>query len=151
MGWVRAILAVLAGVIGGGLVISLIQAGNLAIFPLPEGLDTSDRAALAQAIAQMPVGAMIGLELSYAIGCMGAGGIAARVAPDSRWVVAVIVGVVFTALGFVNLATIPTPLWLAILTTATYLPAALAGAWLSGFVGPGTGEGEREDPVTRRV
>lgn len=46
--------------------------------------------------------------------------------------VASIVGAAFTLAGFANLASLPHPLWFAVLSTVTYVPAALAGVWVVG-------------------
>jgi predicted Kef-type K+ transport protein len=76
----------------------------------------------------MPLGALWMLELSYALGCLTAGVVTAAGARERRLTLALVVGGIFTVLGFVNLTQFPAPLWLAVVTTVTYVPATLVGA-----------------------
>jgi len=127
-GALRSVLVVIGSVVAGSVVMLAVQSANYVLFPPPEGLDYNDPEQLEQIVDAMPPAALWMLELSYALGCLVAGVVAAAAVRGRRLTLALIVGCIFTLLGFVNLAQFPAPLWLAVLTTLTYVPATLAGS-----------------------
>ncbi len=124
----RRIGAVVAGLFGSVVVIMAVQAVNGWLYPPPPGTDLSDPDALAALMAQMPVGALLMVELSYAAGSFAGGAVVRRVSADRAAVLAAVVGGLLTLAGFANLAAIPHPLWFGVLSTVTYVPCALLGA-----------------------
>lgn len=68
------------------------------------------------------------LELSYFVGSLGAGILIAIFVKRGRLIYVLIVGGLLTIAGFFNLASVPHPLWLAIVTSLTYLPVAYLGS-----------------------
>jgi hypothetical protein len=126
----RNLVVLVLSVVVGAIVISVVQSVNWMLFPPPAGFDFSDPVAVERMVANMPFGAWVGLELSYALGCLSCGLLIGAFAASRPLLLAAIAGVVFTLAGFANMAMIPTPLVMAILTTVTYLPCTLLGAWL---------------------
>lgn len=126
----RPILVALLALVVGAIGIGLVQGLNFVLFPPPPGLDFNDPVQLEAIMEQMPLGALLMVELSYALGCLLAGAVVGRLAGPHRMTVAGVVGLLYTLAGFANLASVPTPLWLAVLTTVTYIPACLLGARL---------------------
>lgn len=124
----RRIGAVVAGLLGSVVLIMAVQAVGTRLYPPPPGTDFTDPAAVAALMAQIPLGALLMVELSYAAGSLAAGAIVRLVTPDRPTVLAVVVGGLLTLAGFANLAAIPHPLWFAVLSTVTYVPCALLGA-----------------------
>ena len=109
-------------------VIMAVQALNTRLYPPPPGLDLTDPGALAELVAQMPLGALLMVELSYAAGSL-AGGVAVRMVSRERpYLPAAVVGALLTLAGFANLTAIPHPAWFAVVTTVTYVPCTLLGA-----------------------
>ncbi len=104
-----------------------------ALFPPPPGFDFNDPDALAKLLAVIPLGALLVVELSYALAGLAAGVVVGAIARWKPMVIASIVGVLFTMAGFANLASLPHPMWFAVLSTVTYVPAALAGASAVGW------------------
>jgi hypothetical protein len=127
-GVLRGILVVIGSVVLGSLVMFAVQSANYVLFPPPAGLDYNDPKQLQQIVDAMPLAALWMLELSYALGCLVEGVVTAVGARGRRLTLALIVGGIFTVLGFVNLTQFPAPLWLAVVTTVTYVPATLAGS-----------------------
>ena len=127
----RNLVVLVLSFVAGAVVISIVQAVNWMLFPPPAGFDFSDPAAVERMVAAMPLGAWIGLELSYAIGCLACGLLIGALAGSRPMLLAAIAGGGFTLAGFANMAMIPTPLVMAILTTITYVPCTLLGAWLT--------------------
>ncbi|MCK6524023.1 hypothetical protein L6R49_21660 [Myxococcota bacterium] len=124
----RAVLSTLVSLFVGGALISAVQALGHRLYPLPGELDMNDPAALAAVIAQAPVGALLMVELAYAVGCFAAGAVVTRLAPGRGLRLPLIIGGLFTGAGFMNMAAIPHPLWFAVLTTVTYVPMSVLGA-----------------------
>ncbi len=126
----RKILATLAG--GGTTMVLMMAIQGLSILfhPMPEGLDPSNREALADWVKTLPPTAFLMVLASYAVGCLAGGWVAARVAHGAK-VPSLVVGGLFTIAGFANLAAIPHPLWFAVVSSLTYLPSAWLGATLA--------------------
>lgn len=124
----RRIGAVVAGLFGSVVLIMAVQAVGTWLYPPPPDTDFTDPEALAALMAQMPLGALLMVELSYVAGSLGGGVIVRLVSADRAAVQAVVVGGLLTLAGFANLAAIPHPLWFAVLSTVTYVPCAMLGA-----------------------
>ncbi|MEM9072139.1 MAG: hypothetical protein AAGE52_26775 [Myxococcota bacterium] len=120
--------AVLAGLASAFVVIAGVQWLNFVLFPPPEGTNFDDPAQVEAILESLPVAALLMLELSYALGSIVGGAVAGWVHSGRA---ALVVGGVLTLLGVLNLRSIPHPLWLAVLTTVTYLPMCGLGAYLA--------------------
>ena len=127
-GFLRSILSVVASVVAGSAVMMAVQAANYALLPPPDGLDHNDPGQLQQIVDSLPPAALWLLALSYLLGCLVAGVVLAVGVRSRVMMHALVTGGIFTLLGFVNLTQFPAPLWLAVLTTLTYLPATVVGA-----------------------
>lgn len=128
---VKNILAVLAGLVGGVFVITLVQGLNAMLYPPPPDVDFSDPEHVAEMMRNIPVGALLMVELSYALGSLVAGFLAAKIGATRQIGLALGVGGALMLGGFANLAMVPHPIWFAIVSTLTYLPAAWLGAKLA--------------------
>ena len=136
------------GAVGAGLVVSvvlmtLIQGLSVRLFPMPPGMDPNDPAALARFMQQLPLGALLLVALSYAVGSLGGGIGVGLVARQAAYGLAAVLGGLLTIAGFANLAAIPHPAWFAVVTTLTYLPCTLLGTyavtqWRAPKAPPGT-------------
>ena len=124
----RRIGAVVAGLLGSVVLIMAVQAVGTWLYPPPPGTDFSDPEALAALMAQIPLGALLMVELSYVAGSLAGGVIVRLVSADRATVLAAVVGGMLTLAGFANLAAIPHPLWFAVLSTITYVPCTVLGA-----------------------
>jgi hypothetical protein len=120
----RNVLSVIAGLFAGAVVILLVETIGMAIWPPPPDLEP------AELMQQIPLGALLMVELAYALGSLTAGGIASKLGVAKPPRLAVIVGVVLTLAGASNLVMLPHPLWFAVLSTLTFVPLALLGARL---------------------
>lgn len=127
---VRNSLAVVGGLAAGSVVIMLVQALNGVLFPPPPGFDPADPEQLAELMRQIPLGALLMVELSYVLGSLCAGMVVAKVGASRQMLLAFIVAIVLTLGGVANLVMIPHPLWFAIVSTLSYVPMALLGAYL---------------------
>jgi hypothetical protein len=127
----RSILAVLLGVVVGGLMVAAVEFVSHLIYPPPPGLDPANIEALKTAMANAPAGALLFVLLAWALGSLGGGWLAASIARRSPTRHALIVGAVLMAMGILNMVMIPHPpsFWLAALVL--FLPAAYLGARLA--------------------
>ena len=131
----RTVIAIPAGLLSGGVVITIVQIAAMAIFPLPEGTPT-DRAALDP--GDIPALNMVAVLVAWAAGAFVGGGIAARIATQSKRRLALVVGAFFLAAGVFNMVTTPSPLWFWVVGILLFLPSAHVGAHILGGEQPGS-------------
>ena len=83
-------------------------------------------------MAQMPLAAFLGVELSYVAGSLVAGAVLGWLARSHILRLAIALGVFLTLMNFMNLTQVPHPTWMAVLTTITFLPLTwLAARWMA--------------------
>lgn len=123
----RRIVAVIAGLAGSVAVIMVVQALNVRLYPPPAGFDFANPDALAALMAQMPLGALLMVELSYAAGSLAGGAVVHLVVRNRTTGPLIVVGWLLTLAGVANLAAVPHPLWFAVLSTVTYVPCVFLG------------------------
>ena len=127
----RNVLAFVAGLAVSIAVISGFQYLNSLLFPLPAGLDPKNPDDVAAIMTQAPFLAMLGVEISYAAGAFLGGAIVATIASHRAVAFALGLGALLTVFNITNLVSIPHPLWMAILTTITFVPLTWLGARLT--------------------
>lgn len=124
---VRSMGALIAGLLVMLIVISSIQWIGHSIYPPPTGLDPQDSAKAAAAVALLPIGALAMVLLSYAAGSFLGAGTGATVSVRHKRGVAILLGLVMTALVAMNFVIIPHPLWMMIVGLLIPIPFALLG------------------------
>jgi len=124
----RNVLAVVAGIVAGGVVVFGVETMAHSVYPPPEGFDPTTPAGMAAIMGKAPVGALLLVLLAYAAGACVGGFVAAKLASSGSQSKAMIVGIVLLLAGISNLLAIPHPVWMAIGTLIVFLPAA----WLGG-------------------
>ncbi len=107
----KRVLAVLAGLVVGILVIFLSQAIEMLIFPPPVNFDPNDPIQLKELMEKAPPTSLALVLIGYFLGAFVGGLIATVVVKGQSWVPALIVGAVLTVLGLINLLAIPHPIW----------------------------------------
>lgn len=127
----RSILAVLAGIILGAVMVYVVQLAGHQIFPPPEGMDPSNPESIKQYMSQIPTLALVWILLSYALGSLAGGGVAAAIAPKAHLTHALIVGGVQTCFGIANYLMITHPLWMMVVGTPIFLVFAFLGGKLA--------------------
>lgn len=128
----RSILAVLAGLVVAGILISIIEAVGHTLYPLPPGIDPSDREAISGIMQNAPAGALIFVLLAWDIGNLAGSWVAARLAGRNPMPHAIIVGALLLAGAIYTMIIIPHPAWfwvaaLVITAAATYVGGRLGG------------------------
>ena len=125
--FLRSILAVLLGIVVGMLVVMAGDALVGRLFPLAPGVDPNDPTSLAQAIAAMPIAALLMLLVGWVTAAAVGAGVAARLARRAPVPHGLIVAAIILAATVANLILIPHPTWM--------LPAACVLIPVAGWVG----------------
>ncbi|WP_375398211.1 hypothetical protein [uncultured Sphingomonas sp.] len=121
----RRVAAIVVAVIVAILAVSLVEWLGYLAFPADLPVDSADRAALAQAMAGVPLSAKLIVVFGWVAGTYVGASIALRLAQwrPVGWIVAAIV---ITG-GVWNLIQLPHPWWMQVMTVV----APLAGCWLA--------------------
>lgn len=122
---VRKLLAIIAGVVVGGIVVALSEAAGHSIYPPPADINLKDPADLQRLMEVMPVQAKILVVLAWFLGAFAGAWTAIRISGMSQtgW----IVGLVFAVLSIMTVMSIPHPIWM----TACAILLPFAAAWLA--------------------
>lgn len=124
---VKKILAVVAGVLLGGLVIFLMERVGHSINPPPEWLDPAKPETIARYVSEAPITVLLFVLLSWAVGSLAAGITATLVCNDGKSVYALTTGALLLFMGIANLMMIPHPLWFMAVTAFVFIPPAWLG------------------------
>ncbi len=126
----KTALAVVAGIITGGIVIAVVE--TLTAEKPPEGLDFNNKEQMAEYVKGLPFKAFGFLMLAYFLGSVAAGYVANLIARSAGYQPALIAGFGLFVVGAINLIMIPHPLWFAVVSSLLYF----AGAWIGGRMVP---------------
>jgi|ERR1043166_3800233 hypothetical protein len=128
---IRCIVAVICGIIAGGVFnIALIML-SWAIYRPPEGTDMSNPETMKAYIDALPLPGFLLVLAAHAGGALVGGFVAALIAGRSALVLGAIVGGLFLLGGVINLLSIPRPVWFAIVDVVLYVPCGIIGAKLA--------------------
>ncbi len=135
----RTVLAVVVGIIVGGIVnMALIALGPMVI-PPPPGTDMTTAEGLEAAMPLLTPKHFVMPFLAHALGTLAGALAGAAMAVTHRSRVAYIVGFVFLAGGLAAVAMIPAPTWfIALDLIVAYLPMAWLGLSLANRLKPAT-------------
>jgi hypothetical protein len=117
---IRSILAVIAGVIVGGLTVGLIELPGMFLHPLPKDFDFKNSAAMNAHFVNAPVALKVLVLAAWAIGPFVAAFVACWIARRTYVTHALVVGIIFMLLDLANLFQFAHPWWM----------------WLGGIVAP---------------
>ncbi len=127
----KKILAVVIGLIVGGIVIMGIESINMFRFPWPEGLTLEDKDAFSDYVQGLPASALVTVLLAHIAGALVAGLLSTKIAAANNYTLALICGVMLLVGAIVNLFMIPHPVWFMVINVLTIIPASLLGAKLA--------------------
>lgn len=127
----RSIGAVILGVIVAGLSVAFLETLGHRIFPPPPEASSSDPEVLAKVLAELPIGALLLVLVSWFLGTLIGAWVAARLVSDSRAAHGLVVGGVMMIGGVVTMLQVPHPQWFMVLGALVFLPAAYIGSRLT--------------------
>jgi hypothetical protein len=120
----------LLGVVVGGVTVALVEGAGHAVFPFPADLDPSDSAAVAAAMAEAPLGALLSVLAAWGCGAVVASFVGTALSSWRR----VLMGAFSAGLVLVgtaaNLILIPHPVWMTLAGPVVVLLGMTLGAWL---------------------
>lgn len=119
----KGLLALLAGIVAGALVMMAVGYVGASLFPLHVPTDPSDRQALIEGLRTAPVGAQIWLLLAWFLGTFVAAALAKRLS-GAAWPGWTIAGILAALLAFFFF--VPLPVWLQTLAPMSPLLGAAA-------------------------
>lgn len=127
----KSLIAVIAGVIVGGVVVFLVEGLGSSVLAELTGIEPISAQGAAALAAVRPTESLLVVVLAYVLGPLSGGYVAARLAPTKRYYHAIAVGAIQLIFGVVTLALFPHPEWFWVATLVVFIPAALAGAALA--------------------
>jgi len=80
----RKILAVIAGLISGGISIGIIQTMGHFLYPIPEGMKSDNMEAMKNYVETAPFMALFFVIISYAVGALVSGFVSTKIANDDK-------------------------------------------------------------------
>lgn len=127
----RTVIAVIVGIVAGGIVNMAFIMLSWVIFRPPEGADMTHPETLRAYIESLPPPAFVLVLIAHGGGASAGGFVAARVAGRRAMMLGSIVGGVFLIGGVINSVMIPRPIWFAVVDVLLYVPCGIAGAGLA--------------------
>lgn len=124
----RRILAVLAGMVTGFVLVALVESAGHTVYPPPKDIDFTDPAALNAYVRSIPLGALLFVLLAWVVGTFGGAWVAARLAGRQPMLHAGIIGALLLAASVANLIAIPHPVWFSV-SAVVLVPLS---AWRAG-------------------
>jgi len=125
---VRAIGAIVAGVISAFVVITLAELVMSRIYPMPAGATRGNATAMREWISQLPAGAFLLVLCGWALGALAGGFVSAKIERPTSVRRAAIIGGALLAASVLNMMRIPHPIWMWIGAIVLIVPAAILGA-----------------------
>jgi hypothetical protein len=122
-------MAILAGVVLGGLVVGSVEWLGHWLYPLPTGLDIEDPKELALAMADLPIGAFLMVQLAWFLGAACSAALASWLGKGAPLLCGVLAALVMLAFAVMMLIMIPSPLWFILLTPLVFALGGGLGMW----------------------
>ena len=123
----RNILAAIAGIVVGSVVMTCLELLGMTLFPMPIDIDPMDSEKLAAAAHLIPDGARAMVVAAWFAGCGTAVAVAGSIAPAARDRLALIMLAFYLLGGVWNLYSIPSPAWMWVAGIAAFPVGAFLG------------------------
>jgi len=114
----RKILAVVAGTLAAVILIIAIESLGHAVYPVPDDIDFTDRAAVRAYTDSLPLGALLFVMAAWLLATFGGGVLASAIARKRPLVYCAITGGLVLVGTIMNLLSIPHPLWFSLVSVA---------------------------------
>lgn len=107
-----SLLAVVVGVVVGGIVVAVVEVPGYFVHSPPPGLNMNDQAALAAHMSKAPPLALATVALAWALGPLAGTLVTCLIARRNYVVHALVIAAIFALLDAANFGLFPHPLWL---------------------------------------
>lgn len=126
---IRNICATVLGLIAGMAANLAFVTLDVALYPMPEGVDFADAEGMAAYMATLPLAALLIVVVAHLSQAFVGGWVGARLSTTRPMTIAMIIGTLTLLAGLYNMVTMPLPAWMWI-EMPLYLVAAWAAAAL---------------------
>lgn len=125
-----SVLGVVLGIVVGMAFMMFLHIATTFVYPLPDGVSFTDSsednmARMNEWLGTLPTPAWILASVCHGLGCMSGAALAMLISGRRSLTTPIIVGVVFTGCGIMNLSSIPHPSWFPFVDVPIYLALAL--------------------------
>jgi hypothetical protein len=132
----KNIIAVIVGIVLGGLVNFALVAVSAAVIPPPAGVDPTNMESLQASIHLFEAKHFVFPFLAHALGTLVGAAVAAMIAASHKMTIALGIGIFYLLGGILAATMIPAPLWFIVLDlVVAYIPMA----WIGGKLGARSG------------
>lgn len=107
----RKILAVIVGIISGGLSVGIVQTIGHYFYPMPKGMKSDDMEAMKNYVETAPFMALFFVIISYSVAALVSGFVSTKIANDGKNIYALICGTIFLIQSIYMMSLLPTPVW----------------------------------------
>lgn len=130
-----SVVGVVAGIVIGMAFMMCLHMASPLIYPLPDGVDFMSQepenlSRLNEWFSTLPATAWLMATACHGLGCMSGAVVAMLISGRRSLVTPVIVGVVFTLCGIMNLSSVPHPTWFPFVDVPAYLVFAVGASRL---------------------
>lgn len=123
----RKVIGVIAGLVVAMFIITIVESLNAKFFPLPKGMDVSDREAMQAYISSLPSVTFLIVLSGYLLGSFFCGLIIRLISKSNDNTSALLAGIGLTTVGIVNFFSFEHPWWVIIVGLLIFIPATLFG------------------------
>lgn len=127
----KRILSIILGSITGVIIVMIGDALTHYIYPLPEGLDYSNKEILIEIMSYIPNTALIIMLAFWLISSFFGGFVAAKINPQSWKFSAIITSSILLGAASLNMFMLPHPLWMVVSAVILYIPSGYLGGKLA--------------------
>jgi hypothetical protein len=127
---VRNILSVIVAFVVGGIFVFLFEALGHRIYPVPEGIDSTNMQAIAEYVKTAPVGAILAVLVAQSAGSLVGGFITGLISIAKR-ATAIVYGILALIMAGINLVMIPHPWWFMVFSIVLPIPLSLLGSQIA--------------------
>jgi len=127
---VKNVLSVIIGLVASSFIIFALEVIGHIIYPAPADLDLNNMEAVKVFASAAPPIVFVLVIISYAVGSLVGGLVAAAIAVKNKMTKAITVGGILMGLGAYNLFMIPHPIWTIIISIFLFIPCSwIGGMW----------------------
>ena len=127
----KKIMALVAGVVVGFILVIIFEYINHLIFPPPVGMDPMDIESVKAFMKDVPTGAFVGIWIGWMLSAFVAGFVSGKIDKDNWKNNSYVLATVLLVASIVNMVMIPHPTWMIIITVLGYLPSTYIGSKLA--------------------
>ncbi len=124
---VKNLIAVIAALAAGGLVVYGFEYLIHVLFPYPGDIDLTSQDSLKSYMYDVSDGSLALLILAHGFGAFTSGWVIGKLGVQNKHFLGLITGLILTLSGVLNLVVLPHPIWFSIADTCVFLPLTLLG------------------------